>query len=179
MSKKGEKLPPCEEYIDFAVIESLWFQIILHSCSFLDEWDNILGVNTEKHYSKKILKVKRVTAPASKAIKKWKDLKKFRNEVVAHSFRDKEGSVTIYTMSHYNCPQNEEELYYLVCFLNAMIMKLLDTFSDKINLFHEKFDLKIKHTRQKEPVNNPKVIELRKSLKNVQDNLNPETVSRN
>lgn len=34
--------------IDSAITESLWFQIILQSCSFLEEWDSFLAIKTDK-----------------------------------------------------------------------------------------------------------------------------------
>ncbi len=107
--------------IDEAISESLWFQIILKSCSFLEEWDKILGILTETEYSTKIQLIKKVVKPSRKAINRWSDLKNFRNEIIAHNFRNTKGEFKLYSIADYNCPQTDGELWYLVAFLNRMI----------------------------------------------------------
>jgi|AntRauTorckE6833_2_1112554.scaffolds.fasta_scaffold00241_7 hypothetical protein len=174
LNKNKEKLPKCDDYIDHAITESLWFQVILHSCSFLEEWDTVLGVKTEERYSKKVLEVKRIVAPAGRAIKKWKDLRKFRNEVIAHSFREKNGDVSLYTMSHYNCPQNQEELFYLVCFLNRMTMVLIDQFPEMIKAFHDNFIPLIQNASRNDTGKKPKISTLKESLSKVDKNINSQ-----
>jgi hypothetical protein len=63
---------------------------IIMFCSFLDEY--------EKHFtphflndvdSERILRVRNKNEPGLKRIKKWKDLKNFRNILAAHNFRVK------------------------------------------------------------------------------------------
>lgn len=171
-SETKEKLPERDFTIDAAIIESLWFQIILHSCSFLEEWDKVLGIQNEKRYADEILEVKKIVSPAGRAVKKWKDLKRFRNEVIAHSFRNKKGDISLYTMSHYNCPQNEQELYYLVCLLNRMTMVLADRFSKKMDVFFENYTSLVQEAYQINSVTNPTTTELNEALNKVDKNIN-------
>lgn len=110
-----------ESFVDEAITESLWFQIILKTCSFLDEWDKMLGVNTGIDNKQRIKIIKQVVKPARKAINQWKDLRGFRNEIIAHNFRGKKGVVKLFDIHKYDCPQTTSELYYVVKFLNRMI----------------------------------------------------------
>ncbi|NGP89190.1 hypothetical protein [Fodinibius halophilus] len=128
---KGRDIPSREPHMDSAVLDSLWFQIILDSCSFLDEWDSILGVKTEKKFRNRILKVKKTAAVASRAVRSWKDLRDFRNEVIAHNFRDKTYNFTFDRMAHYDCPQSHDELWYLVNFIDRMANVLANEFPKK------------------------------------------------
>ncbi len=126
------QVPSRKEYnVDEAIIESLWFQIILKSCSFLEEWDSFLAVKTNKVDQQRVLLIKKVVAPARKEIGKWKDLKKFRNEVIAHNLRNSNKSFSLDDMHTYNCPNTTEELYYLVSYLERMITVLTTNFGSK------------------------------------------------
>lgn len=113
-----------ELFVDEAINESLWFQIILKTCSFLEEWDKILGIITETEYKTKIRIIKRVVKPARKAIDNWKGIKSFRNEIIAHNFRNSKGEFKLHEIATYDCPQTNEELLYVVTFLNRMIQVL-------------------------------------------------------
>lgn len=123
-------LPEKHETIDYAIIESLWFQIIIKSCSFLDEWDKFLGVQNEPDHIPRLRLIKKVVSPARKAIGSWKDLKKFRNEITAHNFRDKEHTVTIENISEYDCPQTTADMFYLIGFLARMVSVLTHCFPE-------------------------------------------------
>lgn len=75
-SLKSESIPSRKEYsIDEAIIESLWFQIILKACSFLEEWDDFLAVRTNQEDRNKLILIKKVVSPARKQIINGKTLK--------------------------------------------------------------------------------------------------------
>lgn len=123
--RKSMNIPDKKEFmIDEAITESLWFQIILKSCSFIEEWDKFLGTLTETDYKEKIHLIKKIVKPAKKAIEQWSDLKHFRNEIIAHNFRSKKREFKLYSIDSYDCPKTDGELYYLVAFLNRMIRVL-------------------------------------------------------
>ncbi|BFP43236.1 hypothetical protein FGF1_40810 [Flavobacteriaceae bacterium GF1] len=121
-----------DEIIDSTIIDSLWFQIILKSCSFLDEWDKFLGVKNEPEYKERLLLIKKIVAPAKKAVNIWSDMRRFRNQIIAHNFRDKNFSVTLDNMGDYDCPNTRGEIYFLISFLNRMINVLQANFSSEI-----------------------------------------------
>ena len=120
LNRNTSKLSLKSEIIDFSITESLWFQIIIKICSFLEEWDNFLGVKNEPEFKHKILYIKRATLPARKVTNLWKDLRKFRNEITAHNFRDKNFKVKIDKMHEYDCPQTIDEL---IIFINMLKLK--------------------------------------------------------
>lgn len=129
----NNEVPPREEdSIDESIIESLWFQIILKTSSFLDEWDNFLAVNTDSNDKEKLLLIKKIVAPARKEILKWKDLKAFRNEIVAHNMRNSKNEFILDNMHKYNCPKTQHELFYLVKFLERMIKILSHHFPSHV-----------------------------------------------
>lgn len=138
---KSSNLPDKRElYIDEAIIESVWFQIILKACSFIDEWDNFLGIRTELEAKYKIQLIKRVVKPARKAIEKWTGLKSFRNEIIAHNFRDTKGNFRLMLINEYNCPKTTEELSYLIKFLHRMTSVLSCNFPMETNRILEGLD---------------------------------------
>jgi hypothetical protein len=61
--------------------------IIIYTCSFLDEYDNVFTPAVFPSESKKIIELKNNVLPAYRQIKKWKDLKKIRNNIIAHNHR--------------------------------------------------------------------------------------------
>lgn len=151
IGRSKANLPNKDFTIDGAIVDSLWFQIIIKSCSFLDEWDRILGVQNEPVNTEKLLLIKKVAAPARRAIKFWKDLKKFRNEITAHNFRDKNNIVTIDRMGDYDSPQNIIELSFLICFINRMINILCKNFSEEMpDLLDQSYSNILKESKNKQ-----------------------------
>jgi hypothetical protein len=117
-----------DDCVDEAVLESLWFQIILKSCAFLEEWDEFLGVKTTLEDNNRLLLIKKIVAPARREIAKWKDLKTFRNHVIAHNLRNSKKEFSLDDMHTYDCPQTNEELYYLVSFIQRMTKVLSNNY---------------------------------------------------
>lgn len=125
-------IPPRKEHsIDEAIMESLWFQIIMKSCGFLEEWDKFLGVQTDKESNDKLLVLKKIVAPARREISKWKGLQKFRNEIIAHNLRDSNKQYSLDKIREYDCPNTSVELFYLVAFLNVMTMVLTTNYPEE------------------------------------------------
>jgi len=77
-------------------------------------------------------------------------------------------------MSHYNCPQNQEELFYLVCFLNRMTMVLIDQFPEMIKAFHDNFIPLIQNASRNDTGKKPKISTLKESLSKVDKNINSQ-----
>ncbi len=57
--------------------------------SFLEEYENFNPAKFDIDLQKRILQVRKLNKPGLDRIKKWKDLKDFRNHLVAHSFKIK------------------------------------------------------------------------------------------
>jgi len=71
---------PKNEEILMAVIN---YQI-LETTSFLEEYHERFNSNTDNDLNKRVTEVKSICKPIIKKLKQWKDLKKFRNEIIAH-----------------------------------------------------------------------------------------------
>lgn len=171
LSVNDRVLPKREPEFDSAIIDSLWYQIIIDACAFLDEWNTILGVKTEKEYKEKVLSVKKTAASATRAISRWKDLKKFRNEVIAHNFRNKAGSFTIPNMADYNCPQTYIELKYLVSYYSRIINVLTENFPEFTQEILEEFPEKISSSKNLSGPTELDIKELEATLNEIDQNL--------
>jgi len=101
--------------------EALDYQILLKTCAFLDEWNQIFGVITEEKDHNKIIIAKRLAKPAIKEISNWKQLREFRNEAIAHNHRDKSGKNIYLNSKGYDFPDTSDEIYLMVyCLKKAM-----------------------------------------------------------
>jgi hypothetical protein len=102
--------------------EALNYQILLKACAFLDEWNETFGIKTETKDFEKIIAVKKIARPAIKQISSWKQLKDFRNEVIAHNHRENKSGRNIYVISKgYHSPDTDSEIYLMVfCIKKAM-----------------------------------------------------------
>jgi len=138
IDRNETSIPNKSETIDSTIIDALWFQITIKSCSFLDEWDKFLGVKNEPTLVPKLKLIKSIVKPARKAINTWTELKEFRNEIVAHNFRKKkEQLVMIDQMGDYDCPQTIGEMYFLICFIDRMIRVLTKNFPKEVEVVIE------------------------------------------
>lgn len=157
-----------EHSVDESVIESLWFQIIMQSCAFLEEWDEFLGVKTSDNDKEKIMALKKAVAPARKEIMKWRDIKSFRNEVIAHNMRNSKKEFSLEEMHSYSCPQTSYEIFYLVKFLAEMMNIFKLYYPEEINSII---------IRTQETLDKPKKYnvrdfhDLKKSLKSVREQI--------
>lgn len=88
------------------IYEALQYQILLKGCSFLDEWDQVFGVKTEKQYDKKVRLIKSISKPARKFINSWKGLRDFRNQAIAHNHRDEKGNNIYFQKKAFHTPSN-------------------------------------------------------------------------
>ena len=98
---------------DYEGYLSFWHMVILHTCSYLEEYDCQLGVLTEVYYQDRVNMVKKICKPFFKSIREWSDLKEYRNEI-AHTLR-KKGKLVLLNPDHdlHKTPYNVLELLFL------------------------------------------------------------------
>ena len=113
------------------IYEALYYQILLKTCAYIDEWNNIFGVKTEEVDKTTIINVKKIARPAYKNISDWKHLKIFRNQVIAHNHRDNYGNNIYINQIQYHSPQTISEIYLLVLSLTKM-MDLVHLFFPRV-----------------------------------------------
>ena len=88
--------------------------IIIDTISFIDEYEKKLTAYNYPNYSDKILLLKKINNPALRRIKKWTDLKKYRNTILVHNLTIK--NKHIYSFQNpikYNYPKNNDEVKLL------------------------------------------------------------------
>jgi hypothetical protein len=114
--------------------------LVIYCCSFLDEYERVFNPSQFPNDSKKIIEFKKVVLPAYKRIKKWKDIKKLRNSLIAHNHRIKGKSIFDHdTRIKYNVPSTNEEF--------TLLADLIFLIAEQIHLYFpetvSKMDLKI------------------------------------
>lgn len=96
---------------------AIFSQTLILTNSFLDEFDNFFtSKNTEE--LKKIKMIKNIVKPAIEQLRKWSDLKNFRNNVLVHNLRvDKDQFVSVFIegkIHNYNIPKDIIDYQILV-----------------------------------------------------------------
>jgi hypothetical protein len=89
----------------FSIITS---QIIITTCSYLDEWE-VLGNLIKEGESHRILTLRKIVKPAISRINKWTDMRQFRNNIIAHNHRIKKENNSFAILNiprKLNCPNS-------------------------------------------------------------------------
>ncbi|MFI2743632.1 hypothetical protein ACG2LH_12895 [Zhouia sp. PK063] len=147
----------------FSIISS---QIIITSCSYLDEWE-FLGKLIKVEKETRIITLRKITKPVLNRINQWKDMRQFRNNMIAHNHRIKkeENSLAIFSMSrHLNCPYSFYDYKLLIGCIFITKNILLRIFQNEYN----KLIPSIKNIEAIKPVNE---IKDNKAYKNEFDSL--------
>lgn len=90
--------------------------LIIHSCSFMDEFDKQLTPSKHPDYADRIIKVKKNLKPAICRIRKWDGLKNNRNHLIAHGYRV--NGISIFEL--------KEQIKYVIPTTNAEYRLLAD-----------------------------------------------------
>ncbi|CAL2077702.1 hypothetical protein [Tenacibaculum sp. 190524A05c] len=155
--------------IIYSIITS---QIIITSCSYLDEWEYFARLIKEEQESKIII-LRKITKPVMDRINEWKDMKEFRNNVLAHNHRIKKenNSLAIFNLSrNLNCPNS----FYDYKLLLGCIFITKDVL---LRLFPKEYNqilLQVKYIENLKPINE---IKNEKSYRKEFDNLTEITQS--
>lgn len=80
----------------------------------MDEFHRNFLQRCEPEFKNKVLVVKKMIVPIFKRINLWKDLKEYRNNIIAHPWRDKKGSFVVPDINKYKIPRNWFEHIVLV-----------------------------------------------------------------
>jgi hypothetical protein len=92
---------------------NLTHYLILETVSFLKEYEGYFNAKEmEQEYGDKILIVRKICDPILKRINKWESLNDFRNNIVAHPWRNKKKFV-VPLNKKYNIPRTWFEFQYL------------------------------------------------------------------
>jgi hypothetical protein len=87
---------------------NLQFYLIMETVNFLKEYDGAFVNRIEPEFKERMMSVRKIASPIIKELNKWKDLERFRNNIIAHGWRDKNKNYefVVPVISAYNIPRN-------------------------------------------------------------------------
>lgn len=128
---------------DSVILNSLMILNIIDACSFLEEYENFFGINSEDQCKTKILTIKKICKPVISTIKKWKDLKKVRNTFYAHNKRSKSNKLVYRDIIDQNAPRTIYEIELLSHCLLLIDFVIHKEFENEIQLAKRTINLNI------------------------------------
>jgi len=107
---------------------------IILFCSFLDEYE-LFNPTLSQEYKELILSVRRKNEPGLDRIRKWKDLKPFRNELAAHNFKIKGKSFFSKEVEslEYIIPNTISEKKLFMYIIDFICLNILEKFPNHYN----------------------------------------------
>lgn len=108
-------------------------QLIILSCSFLDEFERVFNPKEFPFETEKIQTLKQIVRPAIKRIKEWVDLKNYRNHILAHNLRVKGQSVFEFELKpEYKVPTTIEEFALLADMIFIIAQNIQPCFPEAV-----------------------------------------------
>jgi hypothetical protein len=122
----------------------LYNTILMNVCSYLDEYNKNFSTECEPEYKSRILEAKKIAKPAYKEISKWKDLKDYRNNMIAHNFRIDGKDFSFNMLGQYNAPRTYRDIVLLrkhLIMINSIIQAEFEFEMTKINSYIDSFEV--------------------------------------
>jgi hypothetical protein len=131
---------------ELTLFNSLFYMTVIDSVSFLDEYQQVFGVKTEKKYKDRIIITKAINKPLISKICEWKDLRDFRNNLLAHNLRKGKNGDYIFSIENldYNAPRNLYDLFLLTNLIQFSTHTINSEFENEIKEFASKTTKDIK-----------------------------------
>lgn len=107
--------------------------IIMESVSFIDEYEQNFHFRCETEYKNRVLLTRKICEPVIRKVKEWKDLKDFRNHIIAHPWRDKDKNLVIPDLNKYSIPRNSFEHVVLVNLMGYIFDLIKSVFPSEMN----------------------------------------------
>ena len=123
--------------------------IVMESVSFLDEFDQNFYHRCEEEYKSKVLLIRKTTAPIFKRIKQWKDLKDFRNNIIAHPWRDKNKRFVVPDINKYKVPRNWFQHIVLVNLIGYIYNIIREVFKKEFPLMFKYMESLVPKEKEK------------------------------
>lgn len=137
-----------EKIIDkeLTLFNSLFYLTVIDSVSFLDEYQQVFGVKTEKKFKDRIIITKSINKPLISRILEWKDLREFRNNLLAHNLRKGKNGEYIFSIENidYNAPRNLNDLFLLTNLIQFSAGTIYSEFENEIKAFASETTKEIK-----------------------------------
>jgi hypothetical protein len=131
---------------DLTLLNSLFYMTIIDSVSFLDEYQQVYGVKTETKYKDRIIITKAINKPLISKICEWKDLRDFRNNLLAHNLRKGKNGDFVFSIENldYNAPRNLNDLFLLTNLIQFSTDTIYSEFENEIKEYASKSTKEIK-----------------------------------
>jgi hypothetical protein len=131
---------------DLTLLNSLFYMTVIDSVSFLDEYQQVYGVKTEKKYKDRIIITKAINKPLISKICEWKDLRDFRNNLLAHNLRKGKNGDYVFSIENldYNAPRNLNDLFLLTNLIQFSTDTIYSEFEDEIKEYASESTKEIK-----------------------------------
>lgn len=131
---------------DLTLLNSLFYMTVIDSVSFLDEYQQVYGVKTETKYKDRIKITKAINKPLISKICEWKDLRDFRNNLLAHNLRKGKNGNFVFSIENldYNAPRNLNDLFLLTNLIQLSTDTIYSEFENEIKEFASKITKEIK-----------------------------------
>ena len=137
-----------EKIIDkeLTLFNSLFYMTVIDSVSFIDEYQQVFGVKTEKKYKDRIIVTKAINKPLISKICEWKDLRDFRNNLLAHNLRIGKNGDYVFSIENldYNAPRNLNDLFLLTNLIQFSTDTFYSEFENEVHEFASKTTKNIK-----------------------------------
>jgi len=106
--------------------------ILMESVSFLDEYEQNFLFRCEDELKHKVILARKLCQPILNRIKRWSDMKDFRNQVIAHPWRDKNKNFVVPDHNIYKVPSNWFEHVILVNLMLYMYQTINSVFPEEM-----------------------------------------------
>lgn len=133
-----------KEMGDEVLLMALINHLILETTSFLDEYHKKFIGHDTPEIDQRIKDIKSICKPIWKKINQWKDISKYRNEIIAHPWYDNHGQFTLPGLPKYNIPRNWVEIIILGHYIQYLYTMIYHEFNVEIEearkLIHDDFE---------------------------------------
>lgn len=133
-----------KEMDDEDLIMPMINHLILETTCFLDEYHKNFIRHNDPEVEKRINDIKSICKPIWKKINQWKDISKYRNEIIAHPWYDTHGTFTLPGLPKYNIPRNWVEIILLGHYVQYLYSMIYHEFSVEIeearSIIHDDFE---------------------------------------
>jgi len=111
-----------------AVSGTLQNYSVIIACSYIEEYNRYFIPGAQRVEGARIKKVRKALTPVFKRIDQWRDLKKYRNHILAHNFRIKGASIFSknFNKATWIVPFSNSE-HYLLCELLLVSVRVIFT----------------------------------------------------
>ena len=112
-------------------------EILINATAFLDEWERGLVKMTEDKDRDVLIALQEKAKPAIDRIKRWKDLKEYRNAILAHQFRKnyKQNNEIVFLgdfLPNWDLPDHISEIHLLAELIHKATLVITKPFIDQI-----------------------------------------------